>query len=72
VADFGDTMNVLRHAAAGVVGLAAVALGVSAVVAYAAGGLFWVATLYAAVAVGLFGGARRLRPQRRRFVFARR
>jgi hypothetical protein len=64
-------MNVLRHAAAGLVGLAAVALAVSAIVAFAVGGNDWVAGVYAGVALALYRGARRLRP-RRRFVFARR
>ena len=65
-------MRIFRLAAAGIVGIAAVALAASAVVAFAAGGLFWIATVYAAVALALFGGARRLRPRRHRFVFARR
>lgn len=65
-------MNVLRHAAAGVVGVAAVALAVSSAVAFAAGGLFWIATLYAGGALLLLASARRLRPRRRdRYVFAR-
>jgi hypothetical protein len=62
----------LRRAAAGLVALAALALAASAAVAFAAGGFFWSASLYAAVAVLLGSGARRLRPRRRRFVFARR
>jgi hypothetical protein len=70
--DLRATMNVLRHAAAGLVGLVAVALAVSAIAAFAAGALFWIATLYGAVAVGLLAGARRLRPRRHRYVFARR
>jgi hypothetical protein len=65
-------MRIVRHAAAGIVAAAAAALAVSAVVAFAAGGLFWDASLYAAVALALFGGARRLRPRRQRFLFARR
>ena len=65
-------MRVFRHAAAGVVAVVAVALAASAVVAFFAGGLYWIALIYAAVALALFGGARRLRPRRQRFVFARR
>jgi len=65
-------MRIVRLAAAGIVAALAVALAVSAVVAFAAGGLFWIATLYACVAGALFGGAWRLRPRRHRFVFARR
>ena len=65
-------MTVLRHAAAGVVALAAAALAASAVIAFAAGGFFWIACVYAAVAVLLWRTARRVRPRRQRFVFARR
>jgi hypothetical protein len=64
-------MNVVRHAAAGIVALAAAALAASAVIAIAVGGLFWIGCVYALVAAGLAGCARSLRP-RRRFVFARR
>lgn len=64
-------MTVLRHAAAGIAGVAAALLAGCALVAFAAGGLFWIACVYAVVALALFGGARRLRPRRRRFVFAR-
>jgi hypothetical protein len=64
-------MRIVRLAAAGIVTLAAVALAVSALVAFAAGGLFWIALIYCFAAATLFAGARRLRPPRRRFVFAR-
>jgi hypothetical protein len=65
-------MRVLRHAAAGIVAAASVALAVSAVVAFAAGGLDWVAGVYLGAALALYRGARRIRPPRQRFVFARR
>jgi hypothetical protein len=64
-------MRIFRLAAAGIVALAAVALAVSALVAFAAGGFFWIAVVYCLVAAMLFAGAHRLRPRRRRFVFAR-
>jgi hypothetical protein len=65
-------MNALRHAAAGIVALAAAALGVSAVLAIAVAGLLWIGCVYALTAAVLVGCARRLRPRRQRFVFARR
>jgi hypothetical protein len=65
-------MIVLRHAAAGIIAAAAVALGASAVVAFAVGGLFWFASLYLVGSVGLYAASRRMRPPRRRYVFARR
>jgi hypothetical protein len=65
-------MNALRHAAAGIVALAAAALGASAVLAIAVGGLLWIGCVYALAAALLVGCARRIRPRRQRFVFARR
>jgi hypothetical protein len=64
-------MTVIRHAAAGVAALAAIALGAAACIALAVGGLEVIACVYAAVALGFIQLARKLRP-RRRFVFARR
>jgi hypothetical protein len=64
-------MNVLRHAAAGIVAVAAVALGASAVLAVVLGGLVVIGSVYAVFAVVLWWTSRRVRPQRR-FVFARR
>ena len=63
-------MKTLRHAAAGIVALAAAALAASAVLAIAIGGLIWIGFVYALGAALLAGLARRIRP-RRRFVFAR-
>lgn len=63
-------MKTLRHAAAGIVALAAAALAASAVLAIAIGGLIWIGFVYALGAALLLGFARRIRP-RRRFVFAR-
>jgi hypothetical protein len=65
-------MTVVRHAAAGIAVAAAVALGASAVVAFAVGGLFWFASLYLLGSLGLYAASRQMRPPRRRFVFARR
>jgi len=65
-------MNALRHAAAGIVALAAAALGVSAVLAIAVAGLLWIGCVYALTAALLVGCARWIRPRRQRFVFARR
>jgi hypothetical protein len=65
-------MKALRHAAAGIVALAAAALAASAVVAIAVGGLFWIGCVYALTSALLVGCARRIRPRRQRFVFARR
>jgi hypothetical protein len=64
-------MHTLRHAAAGLVAAAAVALAASAVLAVALGGFVVEGTLYAGFAALLWWAARRVRP-RRRFVFARR
>ena len=64
-------MNALRHAAAGIVAVAAVALAASAVLAVALGGLVLIGSVYAGVAALLWWMARRVRPHRR-FVFARR
>jgi hypothetical protein len=65
-------MNALRHAAAGIVALAAAALAASAVLAFAVGGLLWIGCVYALTAAMLLGCARRIRPPKQRFVFARR
>jgi membrane-associated PAP2 superfamily phosphatase len=65
-------MRPVRHAAAGIVALAAAALAASAVVAIAVGGLLWIGCVYALTAALLLGFARRIRPPRHRFVFARR
>jgi hypothetical protein len=65
-------MNALRHAAAGIVALAAAVLGASAVLAIAVAGLLWIGCVYALTAALLVGCARRIRPRRQRFVFARR
>lgn len=65
-------MNALRHAAAGIVALAAAALAASAVLAIVVGGLLWIGCVYALTAAVLLGCARRIRPPKQRFVFARR
>jgi hypothetical protein len=65
-------MKTLRHAAAGIVALAAAALAASAVLAIAIGGLLWIGFVYALGAAMLLGCARRIRPPTQRFVFARR
>ena len=65
-------MNALRHAAAGIVALAAAALAAAAVLAIAIAGLLWIGCVYALTAAILLGVARRIRPPRHRFVFARR
>lgn len=65
-------MKALRHAAAGIVALAAAALAASAVLAVAIGGLVWIGFVYAAAAALLLGCARWIRPPKQRFVFARR
>jgi hypothetical protein len=65
-------MHALRHAAAGLVATAAVALAASAVLAVAIGGLVWIGFVYALGAAMLLGFARRIRPPKQRFVFARR
>jgi predicted phage tail protein len=65
-------MKTLRHAAAGIVALAAAALAASAVLAIAIGGLLWIGFVYALGAAMLLGCARRIRPPKQRFVFARR
>lgn len=64
-------MTVIRHAAAGILAVAALALGVAACVVLAVDGADVVASVYLAAAVGFVQLARRLRPKRR-FVFARR
>jgi len=64
-------MRTLRHAAAGLVATAAVALAASAVLAVAIGGFVLEGMLYGAFALLLWLTARRVRPHRR-FVFARR
>lgn len=65
-------MNALRHAAAGVFALGAAALAASAVLAIALAGLLWIGCVYALTAAVLLGVARRIRPPKHRFVFARR
>jgi predicted phage tail protein len=65
-------MKTLRHAAAGIVALAAAALAASAVLAVAIGGLVWIGFVYALGAAMLLGFARRIRPPKQHFVFARR
>lgn len=64
-------MKLFRLAAAGIAAVLGLGLGTASVVAFIAGGYFWIACVYAATGVALVGSARRLRP-RRRFVFARR
>jgi hypothetical protein len=65
-ADDRREMTVLRLAAAGIVAVAAFALGTASVVAFVAGGYFWVACAYAAASAALLVAARRVRPRRRR------
>ena len=64
-------MKLFRLAAAGIAAVLSFGLSTASVVAFVAGGYFWIACVYAATGIGLFVGARRIRP-RRRYVFARR
>jgi len=65
-------MNVLRLAFAGIVAVLGLGLGTASAVAFYAGGYVFSACAYAGVGCALVLWSRRLRPSRRRYVFARR
>jgi hypothetical protein len=70
--DVHRVMNVLRFALAGIVAVLGIALGTASAVAFYAGGYVFGACTYAGVGCALVLWSRRLRPSRRRYVFARR
>jgi hypothetical protein len=61
-------MKLFRLAAAGIAAVLGFSLSTASVVAFVAGGYFWIACVYAAAGLALVVSARRLRP-RRRYLF---